>query len=210
MAIVGDTDYVSASTTLAAGIANLTLTGLDPINGNGNSLNNKISGNDADNILQGYDGNDRLLGMGGGDRLFGGNGNDDLKGGSGHDYLVGGTGFDTLTGGGGPDKFVLSGPVAGSADRITDFSSASSDLGGKHDQLLVRGSDYGLPAGYLAPGRLSTSGLATSAPGVGQFVYDPLTHMLSWDGDGAGPHAGIAIASFDNILTLRASDFIVF
>lgn len=84
-----------------------------------------------------------------------------------------------------------------------DFSTAQSD------HLQIRGSDYGLAAGSLESGRLSTSGVATSASGTGQFVYDPSSHVLSWDADGAGGSAGVVVATFATAGTLQASEFIV-
>jgi Ca2+-binding RTX toxin-like protein len=205
---VGDIEYSDVTTTLDGTNRKLTLIGTDPINGTGNALGNRILGNDSGNTLHGGDGNDVLIGFGGPDRLYGDGGDDILQGRWGRDILSGGGGFDTLTGGLGPDKFVLSGPVAGSTDTITDFSNSSSDLG-THDQLQVRGSDYGLPHGYLDPARLSTLGYATSPAGEGQFVFNPATHTLSWDADGLGPVAGVDIAVFQGIYSLRPSDFFV-
>jgi len=99
------TDLVYASVTfaLAAYLENLTLTGADAINGNGNVLNNSITGNAAVNSLFGQSGRDLLYGEGGADNLFGGNGNDDLFGGADGDTLDGGNDLDALNGGDGAD-----------------------------------------------------------------------------------------------------------
>jgi Ca2+-binding RTX toxin-like protein len=67
-------------------VENLTLTGTADIDGEGNSLGNKITGNAGDNGLDGRGGNDTLTGN---------NGDDDLDGGIGADSLVGGKGSDT-------------------------------------------------------------------------------------------------------------------
>ncbi len=110
-----DTVKSSVSYMLRDWLNNLTLTGNDPINGTGNSLNNVITGNDADNILKGGAGNDTIDGKGGSDTIYGEDGNDSLYvfeggemyGGNGDDnisvgtsgYIDGGNGNDTLEGG---------------------------------------------------------------------------------------------------------------
>ena len=66
----------SLNTALGAYIENLTLTGSDAINGEGNAKANKIIGNDGVNILWGFAGNDILDGGKGADFLHGGLGND--------------------------------------------------------------------------------------------------------------------------------------
>ncbi len=58
---ITDTLQSIVTTTLAAGIENLTLTGTD-INGTGNINNNKITGNSGNNILDGGGGSDTLIG----------------------------------------------------------------------------------------------------------------------------------------------------
>ena len=70
--IINDTtglDSVQASITytLAAGLENLTLTGLATINGTGNAANNVLTGNTGINTLDGADGNDTLIGGDGND-----------------------------------------------------------------------------------------------------------------------------------------------
>ena len=71
-----DTELASLSTTLAANVENLTLTGSNAINGTGNALDNVITGNSAANVLSGGSGNDTLIGGAGTDQLTGGAGND--------------------------------------------------------------------------------------------------------------------------------------
>jgi Ca2+-binding RTX toxin-like protein len=72
------TDLVQASvtTTLAANVENLTLTGTTAINGTGNALDNVLTGNSAINTLTGGAGNDRLDGKAGADKMLGGAGDD--------------------------------------------------------------------------------------------------------------------------------------
>ena len=72
------TDLVQSSvtTTLAANVENLMLTGTGLINGTGNTLDNILAGNSANNTLNGGAGNDTLNGGAGNDTLLGGAGND--------------------------------------------------------------------------------------------------------------------------------------
>ncbi len=108
----------------------------------GNSHDNRISGNAAGNILTGQGGVDLIKGLKGNDSLLGGDGDDDLRGedgddrlegGAGADKLDGGVGQDALLGGSGGDRFVWrtvaeTASVAGSADRVLDFTGADGDL----------------------------------------------------------------------------------
>ena len=73
-----DNVFSGVTYTLTTNLENLNLTGIDAINGTGNSLNNSITGNIAANILTGGDGNDYLNGGTGADTLIGGIGNDSL------------------------------------------------------------------------------------------------------------------------------------
>ncbi len=71
-------DTVTASTTfaLSANVENLTLSGINAIDGTGNDQGNRLTGNAATNVLSGQDGNDVLDGKAGADTLIGGAGDD--------------------------------------------------------------------------------------------------------------------------------------
>lgn len=59
-----DTVNSAGSYTLGANLENLVLTGTAAINGNGNSLSNRLTGNAANNTLNGGGGADTLVGEG--------------------------------------------------------------------------------------------------------------------------------------------------
>jgi Ca2+-binding RTX toxin-like protein len=96
----------SVSYTLPAYVEELTLTGMLPLNGTGNSLDNYLIGNDVSNTLLGLAGADGLFGAGGDDILDGGDGNDGIGGGAGNDLLIGGRGDDVLNGNEGADTML--------------------------------------------------------------------------------------------------------
>jgi Ca2+-binding RTX toxin-like protein len=80
--------------TLPYNVENLNVSGLAPIHGSGNSVDNVLNGNAGDNRLAGGGGNDVLNGNAGSDTLSGGGGNDICEGGAGADRIEGGTGDD--------------------------------------------------------------------------------------------------------------------
>ncbi|MRR58090.1 MAG: hypothetical protein EG824_07760 [Deltaproteobacteria bacterium] len=122
--LVGEgTDKIisSVSYTLSDNVENLTLSGIDAINGTGNDLANAIVGNAASNTLSGLGGNDILTGGASDDVLLGGDGNDSLSGLDGDDALDGGAGNDTLNGGLGSDA------MTGGAGNDTYYVDSSGD-----------------------------------------------------------------------------------
>ncbi len=116
---ITDTLTAAVTTTLAANVENLTLTGAAAINGTGNAGNNVITGNTANNLLNGGEGNDTLNG---------------------------GAGLDTLTGGAGNDVFLFqfSQSTVANPDRITDFAINSDKI----DLLSAAGGVLPAPAAF--------------------------------------------------------------
>lgn len=88
----------SITYTLGANLNNLTLLGLESINGSGNELDNVIVGNTGNNELSGGDGNDRLESGDGSDTLDGGEGNDSyvILASNGDKHIVDVGGFDDI------------------------------------------------------------------------------------------------------------------
>ena len=85
------TDQVESSITFSLSglnVEKLFLTGIVPIDGTGNALDNEIEGNDAANTLSGGEGVDILRGRGGNDTLIGGAGPDQLIGGDNNDTYI--------------------------------------------------------------------------------------------------------------------------
>jgi Ca2+-binding RTX toxin-like protein len=132
------TDLVNSSVNWVLGdnVENLTLTGIEAINGTGNSLNNILIGNTGSNTLNGVEGNDSLIGGAGNDILLGGAGNDTLDGGLGADSLDGGAGNDIYTVDNKDDK-IIEGLNAG-----TDLVNSSVNwvLGDNVENLTLTGS----------------------------------------------------------------------
>jgi Ca2+-binding RTX toxin-like protein len=108
-----DTVQSSVTYTLPDNVENLTLTGVEAIDGFGNASNNVLVGNSGDNILAGYEGNDTLIG------------------GAGHDTLDGGSGNDSLVGAAGSDTYLYR--RDGGQDTINDYSTAETDM----DRLVL-------------------------------------------------------------------------
>ncbi len=198
----GGHDLVRASVafTLSANVEDLTLTGTGDLVGTGNNLANVITGNAGNDILLGGGGNDTLLGSIGNDSLDGGTGANMLSGGDGNDTLVSGTGRDTLAGGAGADVFRY-GNSSDGGDHVQDFQHGVDLL-----EFSAAGFGGGLLAGMdlMATGHFAPGANATMA--TGQFLYVANTGVLYWDADGTGAGAKVAIATFDNLAAVSASD----
>ncbi len=235
----GGTDLVKASVdyTLDDNLENLTLTGTLDISGTGNNINNIIIGNSGNNWIDGQGGADAMSGGQGNDTYIVGNafdtvtenvneGNDTVQssvtftlganvenlvltgsnningtGNTLNNVITGNTGNNVLNGGGGADTFVFGSSFYNGLDHVVDFTSGQ-------DHLSFKGSDYNIAAGSsLDPSQLSLTGAAV---GYGaQFVYDPASHTLYWDGDGQGLSAApIALVVFNNGAAPAVGDFV--
>jgi uncharacterized delta-60 repeat protein len=184
----GGTDLVKSAVTFSFAVAgraeleNLSLTGTSAINGTGNAKANVLTGNSAANVLSG---------VGGTDRLYGADGNDTLLGGAGADTLVGGLGADRF-------KFLTTGE---GVDSITDFASGT-------DKIQVVSANFGgLPVGTLLAGNFRLAGQAL--PSAPVFVYDSAAGSLTFDADGSGATAAVALATLTGPKTLVRTDIVI-
>lgn len=91
-----DTIISSVARTLGSYQENLRFSGSLAINGDGNSLGNRLTGNAQANILRGFSGNDVLNGGAGNDVLDGGLGNDVFILGDENDTVIDSGGIDTI------------------------------------------------------------------------------------------------------------------
>jgi len=180
----------SVSTTLVAGVRNLTLTGTAVINGSGNALDNQINGNGAANELRGEAGDDSLNGQAGNDRLDGGSGRDLLTGGTGADRFL----FSTAGGFG-----------IGQADRITDFNRSEGD------RIEISRSAFGLAttASLSFQAVSSDADLSRALAGSTLLVQDLRdgSILFNQNGAAAGVGQGGVFAVVHPGLSLQIADF---
>jgi Ca2+-binding RTX toxin-like protein len=156
---------------------------------------------------------ENVIGGSGNDTLIGDQGDSILSGGLGNDRLVGGLGSDTLTGGkgaGSHDTFVFNTDIktTPNADIITDLEPVYDQI--FLDDAVFAGLVAGSTAGAPIEGAMFVSnrtGLATSAQGHAQLVYQNKTGNLYYDADGAGGADGVLFAALTNKPALTASDF---
>lgn len=132
-----------------------------------------------------------------GNELTGGVGSDFLSGLDGDDIIIGGGGADTLVGGAGVDHFRYQG--SDGVDTIVGFTSGV-------DKIALLGAAF-LPTGTVAfvQGAGATANSANST-----ILYDSATGIISFDADGNGTGAAIALASVGTGLTLAAGDFVFY
>jgi len=165
----GNTILSNVTAALTQASANLTLIGIEAVNGTGNTLANVITGNSAANVLTGGGGNDSLSGGAGNDTLSGGSGKDVLSGGDGNDTLKGAGDIDTLIGGNGVDR--LSG---GLGSDIFDFNSVT-EAAGTGD--LILDFEDGID-------RIDLSGIDANASAAGDQAFGILDAGLNFAGAG--------------------------
>jgi Ca2+-binding RTX toxin-like protein len=165
------TDRVDASVTYTLGndTEQLTLTGLDAIDGTGNTLANTLTGNDAGNVLTGLAGADTLRGNGGDDQLLGGTENDTLEGGAGSDTLEGGDGLDRLDGG--LDADSMRGGLGNDTYIVDDAADQIIELAGEGTDVVQSSVSYTLSDHVET---LTLTGLAATS-GVGNASANLIT-----------------------------------
>ncbi|MCR0985738.1 calcium-binding protein [Roseomonas populi] len=180
------TDTVSASISfaLSAGVEQLVLAGGADLSGTGNEEANRLTGNAGANLLSA------------------GGGADFLYGGAGSDTLVGGLGADRLYGEAGAD-IIRYASAAERGDLIYGFVSGEDAI-----EVSASGFGGGLSGGALSADQFTSNstGRASSAAGIGQFVYETDTGRLWWDVDGAGGQAGAVLGTLSGTPALTVAD----
>jgi Ca2+-binding RTX toxin-like protein len=140
-----------------------------------------------------------LLGTRGADTLTGGAGNDVIVGGAGNDVITGGPGSNVLTGGSSADTFVVAAAPNGTApDRVTDFTSGT-------DKLAFAQSSFST----LAPGGLSAAAFVQAAAALTSeqhVIYNQTTGLVSYDADGSGGGAAVAVVQLNAGQILKPTD----
>ncbi len=170
----------------------------------------EVIGTTANNLFTGSSVNDTLSGLAGADKLLGGAGDDTLLGGSGNDTLIGGTGNDTLTGNSGADSFMFNTAPAAATnlDMLTDFSHAQGDVISLSAAVFT-GIGH---TGALSADEFYAAAGATSAHDASdRIVYDTTTGVLTYDADGQGGTAAVAIATLGTTThpALTISDLLI-
>ena len=126
--------------------------------------------------------------------------------GNGADTLIGGAGTDSLDGGGGADIFRYASASEG-RDQLSGFESGLDRL-----EVSASGFGGGLVADVaLAAERFASNltGRATSADGIGQFIFETDTARLWWDADGNGAGIGVILVQLTAGAAMLAADIAV-
>lgn len=154
--------------TLLVDFENLTLTGIDALNGTGNSVSNALTGNSGDNTLTGLAGNDVLDGGAGTDILIGGIGDDTYGVDSGSDIVTeqAGEGTDNVQS---SVDYVLSGNI----EDLTLTGIALIDgTGNEHDNKIIGNDGANTLSGLLGNDTLDGGKDAdTLIGGLGDDIY---------------------------------------
>ena len=169
--IISDTWYSGLTRTLPNGVENLTLIGINAINGTGNSGNNILIGNSANNTMNGGTGNDTLAA---------GLGNDTMIGGTSNDFFV----FNTQ-----PNNKT-------NLDLITDFVSGKDHLQLSKaifaglNTAAGAGNDTVLNATEFVSSKTATQGTTATS----HLIYNNTSGVLNYDADANGRGAAVEVA----------------
>jgi Ca2+-binding RTX toxin-like protein len=152
-----------------------------------------------------YVGIEGLVLTGNDDVGFGDGGDNFLYGFAGDDALDGRGGHDNLFGGAGADTFAFDAPAgAADADVIGDFAVGI-------DHIALASALYG--AADLGSGNeeLVVAANAAAATGAATLLFDTLSGLLSYDADGTGAGAALAIATLQgpNLAAFSGADIAI-
>lgn len=184
------------------GVGDVALTPLPPISG-GSPVPPPIPGPaplPTNNYVNGTSGNDTLNGTAGVDYI---------QGNAGVDLLYGKGGSDQLTGGAGKDKFVFDTAFDGSVDKVVDFNPLD-DVIYLDNAIFTKLGSGSLSSPHMLRSSSLVDGAGATAHDLNDYlIYDSNTGKLSYDADGSGKGAAIAIAQLQTGLDLSASNFYV-
>jgi Ca2+-binding RTX toxin-like protein len=133
--------------------------------------------------------------------------NNRIIGNSAGNFISGGLGNDVLRGGAGNDWFVFSSHLTGRAnvDRLPDFSVGEDRMFlhvGAFPALLGLGSLAPLPSYMFHLGASATSASH-------HILYDAITGIVRYDGDGTGPETPVSFAVLPTGLALTSHHFLI-
>jgi serralysin len=130
--------------------------------------------------------------------LRGGAGDDFLSALGGNDIIISGSGADLLQGGSGADQFRYEGGETG-FDRVLDFTSGT-------DKIALRDAGFAQTATFV----LAQGGEPVATTANSTFLYNSNNGVLSFDVDGNGAGAAVALAQLNAGLTLSVGDFLFY
>ncbi len=203
------TDAVHSSITysLTGHVEDLILTGVNAIDGTGNSLDNRITGNSGNNTLYGLDGNDTLDGGSGVDALVGGAGNDTYVIDNAADTIleIAGEGSDTV-------QSTINYALGDNVENLTLTGGSISGTGNALDNVIVGSGgnnviDGGLGADTMVGGggndtylidTLSDTIIEQSGQGI-DTVISPFDYTLAANVDNL-TLTGVALNGTGNVL----------
>ncbi|TBN37754.1 calcium-binding protein [Paracoccus subflavus] len=120
-------------------------------------------------------------------------------------FVFGRDGADTMTGGGGNDTFAWEdGDEFASGDRITDFIATGAP---NIDRLAFAVDAFDNMTTTL---RLVNGASATSAAGIGQFVFNSANDTLFWDRNGSAAGGVAAVVVLTGVNALTSANFDLF
>jgi Ca2+-binding RTX toxin-like protein len=164
----------------------------------GQAANTGVAAGDSFQSIEGF-----LLGTGA-DVAYGSTDANYLYGRDGNDTLYGKEGNDTLFGEAGADRFIFDTMINGAdADTLADFQSGVDRIGLSH--FFYGAVDGGGGAVRYFEGNGITGADVHALIGV--MLFDPASHWLRYDGDGAGQDSAVDVAFLPNVSNLTASDF---
>ncbi|MFN7850551.1 MAG: bluetail domain-containing putative surface protein, partial [Dolichospermum sp.] len=176
---INDTITAAVTTTLAANVENLTLTGTAAINGTGNAGNNVITGNGANNILNGGAGTDILIGGLGNDIYVVDSATDTITEGAnaGTDTIQSSVTY-TIAALANVENLTLTGAAAingtgNASNNVITGNGANNILnGGAGNDILTGGVGKDTLTGGLEVDRFDYRTLANSALGIFDVILD--------------------------------------